>query len=59
SFAFCSTHFLINRSLERLSARLHRFGEAFFVEPFHSGGAVCGVVFPGVAKGGKSPWGYL
>ena len=22
-------------------------------------GAVCGVVFPGVAKGGKSPWGYL
>jgi len=21
--------------------------------------AVCGVVFPGVAKGGKSPWGYL
>ena len=28
-------------------------------EPATTSRAVCGVVFPGVAKGGKSPWGYL
>src|SRR5271165_2752077 len=36
SFAFGSTRFVADRSQERLSAPLHRFGEAFFVEPFHS-----------------------
>ena len=57
-------HTELYHQLATLREQLGRFDEArawhrLVLRDIPDDGAVCGVVFPGVAKGGKSPWGYL